>query len=154
MSLNKVLLIGRLGANPEIKATNSGTSYTKFGLCVSKTYNTSNGEKQDIEWFNIVAFGKISETICKHLTKGSQAYFEGSFKTNKYTDKDGADKTSTSVIVRHMVFLGSKNENEGNQQQQQPQQQQPAQQPAQQQQTQPQPQQQKDEYFDETDLPF
>lgn len=128
MSVNKVILVGRLGQNPEIRAAQSGVSVANLSLATNHTVYDGNGNKQEsTEWHSVVFFGRTAEVCQEYLTKGSQIYVEGRLQTNKYTDKDGIERYRTSVIGERMQMLGG-GEN-GQQRQQQPQQSQPQQQP-------------------------
>ncbi len=107
--LNKIMLIGNLGRDPEMNYTPSGTAVTKFSLAVSRTYTTSAGEKRDeTEWFNIVAWNKLAETCNTYLHKGSKVYIEGRLTQRKYTDKNGVERTAIDVIANDMQMLTPK----------------------------------------------
>lgn len=113
--LNKVMLIGRLGKDPEIRYTQSGTPVANFSVATSETYKDGNGEKQErTEWHNIVIWNKLAEVAQKYLHKGDQVYLEGKIQTRKWQDRDGAEKRTTEVIVHSMTMLGSKRREEGN----------------------------------------
>src|SRR5260221_4664394 len=89
--LNKIMLIGNLGRDPELNVTSDGTAVTKFSLAVSRTYKTASGERRDeTEWFNIVTWRGLAETCERYLHKGSKVYIEGRLTQRKYTDKEGA----------------------------------------------------------------
>ena len=106
-SINKVILVGRVGKDPEIKSISSG-SVANFSLATSESYKDKNGEKvETTEWSNCVAFGKLGDIIGQYVTKGSLLYVEGKLKTDKYT-KDGVDKYSTKIVVNEMKMLGGK----------------------------------------------
>jgi single stranded DNA-binding protein (ssb) len=101
--VNKAILLGHLGRDPEMKISQSGTSVCRFSLAVSEKYNN----QQQTEWFNCVSFGKLAEIVDQYLSKGSQAYIEGRIQTRKYQAKDGSDRYSTDVIVNNLVMLGN-----------------------------------------------
>ena len=103
--LNKILLIGNLGKDPELNVTSDGTPVTKFSLAVSR--KLSNGEKET-EWFNIVAWRQLAETCERYLHKGSKVYIEGRLQQRKYTDREGVQRTSIDVIANDMKMLDSK----------------------------------------------
>ena len=103
--LNKIMLIGNLGRDPELNVTAEGTPVTKFSLAVSR--KTSNGEKET-EWFNIVTWRQLAETCERYLHKGSKVYIEGRLTQRKYTDREGVQRTSVEVIANDMRMLDSK----------------------------------------------
>ena len=107
--LNKIMLIGNLGKDPELQVTSDGTPFTRFSLAVSRTYKTSNGErKEETEWFNIVAWRQLAETCEKYLHKGSKVYIEGRLAQRKYTDKNGIERTTVDVTANEMEMLTPK----------------------------------------------
>ena len=146
--LNKTTLIGRLGAQPEMKTSANGVAITKFSLATSETFKDKQGQKQEeTEWHRIVLFGRVAEIANQYLNKGDLVYLEGKNKTQKWQDSTtGQDRYTTEVICNEMKMLGSPSSpsTQGNSQQQQqraPQQQQRApQQRAPQQQQRPQQQ--------------
>jgi len=107
--LNKIMLIGNLGRDPELNVTSDGTPVTKFSLAVSRNYTTSSGEKrEETEWFNIVAWRQLAERCERYLHKGSKIYIEGRLTQRKYTDREGVQRTSVEVIANDMQMLDSK----------------------------------------------
>jgi len=127
MSLNKVMLIGRLGQDPEVKTTQSGIQVASASIACSEKFKDKNGQKQEkTEWINLVFWNKQAELAGQYLQKGSQVYIEGQIKTDEWTDKDGNKRYSTKVHVREMQFLDPPKT--GGQQQQQQRQQRPQQQ--------------------------
>lgn len=100
--VNKAIILGRLGRDPELKTTQGGTEVCRFSLAVSEKYN---GEEKT-EWLNCVAFGKTAEVANKYLRKGDQAFIEGRIQTRKWTGKDGTDRTATEIIVASLTLLG------------------------------------------------
>lgn len=107
--LNKIMLIGNLGRDPELQVTSDGTPVTKFSLAVSRSYNSSTGErKEETEWFNIVAWRNLAERCEKYLHKGSKVYIEGRITQRKYTDRDGIQRTAVDVIANDVQFLTPK----------------------------------------------
>ncbi|MDO8446981.1 MAG: single-stranded DNA-binding protein [Deltaproteobacteria bacterium] len=106
--VNKVILLGRLGADPEVRYTSGGTAVAKFNLATSETYKDKDGGKQEkTEWHRVVAFGKLGEICGEYLSKGKQVYVEGKLQTRSWEDKDGNKKYTTEVNVNNMVMLGS-----------------------------------------------
>lgn len=107
--LNKIMLIGHLGRDPEFNVTPEGTPVAKFSLAVSRTYKSRNGEKkEETEWFNLIAWRQLAETCEKYLHKGSKIYAEGRLSTRKYTDKNGVERTSIDVTLNEMEMLDTK----------------------------------------------
>ena len=107
--LNKIMLIGNLGRDPELQVTSDGTPVTKFSLAVSRSYKSRTGEtKDETEWFNIVAWNKLAEICEKYLHKGSKIYVEGRVSQRKYTDREGVQRTSVEVIMSDMQMLTPK----------------------------------------------
>ncbi|MDH5508514.1 MAG: single-stranded DNA-binding protein [Anaerolineae bacterium] len=107
--LNKVMLIGNLGKDPEMRYTSSGRPVTTFRLATSRSWKTSDGEKRtETEWFNIVSWGSLAEICNQFLTKGQQVYIEGRLQTRRWEDDNGAKRTSTEVVANEMVMLGER----------------------------------------------
>ena len=107
--LNKIMLIGNLGRDPDLQVTPDGTPVTKFSLAVSRSYKSRTGEQKDeTEWFNIVAWRQLAETCEKYLHKGSKVYVEGRLSQRKYTDREGAQRTSIDVTITDMEMLTPK----------------------------------------------
>ncbi len=107
--LNKIMLIGNLGKDPELNVTAEGTPVTKFSLAVNRKYKASSGElKEETEWFNIVAWRQLAELTERYLHKGSKVYVEGRLTQRKYTDREGIQRTAVEVIVSDVQFLDSK----------------------------------------------
>ena len=108
-SVNKVILIGNLGADPEVRYLPSGEAVTNIRLATSETWKDKSGEKQErTEWHRVVFFGKLAEIAGEYLKKGSQVYVEGSLRTRKWQDKDGQDRYTTEIIAERMQMLGSR----------------------------------------------
>lgn len=109
-SVNKVILIGNLGQNPEIKYSSSGDAMAMLSIATNETWkDKKTGEKQQkTEWHRVVAFKRTAEVIGEYLHKGSQVYIEGKLQTRKWQDKEGADHYTTEIVVREMKMLGSK----------------------------------------------
>jgi len=107
MSLNKVMLIGNLGKDPEVRFTPSGRAVARFPLATSEVWNDAEGARQErTEWHNIVVWGKQAETCGQYLAKGRQVFVEGSIRSRQYDDKDGNRRYITEVIGQRVQFLG------------------------------------------------
>src|SRR5947209_5858510 len=107
--LNKIMLIGNLGKEPEMNYTPSGIALTKFSLAVNRVTKAATGEKQEeTEWFNIIAWRQLAETCNTYLHKGSKVYIEGRLTQRKYTDRDGNQRTAIDVIANDMEMLTPK----------------------------------------------
>lgn len=107
--LNKTMLIGNLGKDPELNVTSDGTPVTKFSLAVNRRYKGSNGEqKEETEWFNIVTWRSLAEICERYLHKGSKVYVEGRLTQRKYTDREGVQRTMVEVIANDMRMLDKK----------------------------------------------
>jgi single-strand DNA-binding protein len=112
--LNKVMLIGRLGRDPEIRYSQQGLAVVNFSIATSEywTDKTTGDRQEKTEWHNIVVFGKQAETCEKYLSKGSQIYVEGRLQTSNY-EKEGQTHYMTKIVVSNFQFLGSKQDNQG-----------------------------------------
>ncbi len=109
-SLNKVQLIGRLGRDPETRFTPSGTKVANFSVAVGRRWRGADGEvKEDTDWFNVVAWGRLAEICQEYLTKGRLVYIEGRLKTDRY-EVEGETWYSTKVVARNMQMLERKPE--------------------------------------------
>ena len=109
MSVNKVILVGRLGKDPETRYMTSGEAVTNVSLATSENYKDKSGEKQErTEWHNLVFYRRLAEIAGEYLKKGSQIYVEGRIQTRKWQDKEGKDRYTTEIIVNEMKMLGSK----------------------------------------------
>jgi single-strand DNA-binding protein len=107
--MNKIMLIGNLGRDPEMNYTPNGNAVTKFSLAVNRVSKSPSGERQDeTEWFNIVAWNRLAETCNTYLKKGSKIYVEGRLTQRKYTDKNGVERTAIDVIANEMEILTPK----------------------------------------------
>ncbi|HXA02909.1 MAG TPA: single-stranded DNA-binding protein [Cytophagaceae bacterium] len=105
--INKVILIGNLGKDPEIRVMESGRKKASFSLATSESYKDKNGQRVDqTEWHNIVFWGAITDVIEKYLKKGSQIYVEGKITNRSYEDKDKVKKYITEIVGREMTMLG------------------------------------------------
>ena len=107
--MNKIMLIGHLGKDPEMNYTPSGMAITKFSLAVNRYKKSNTGERQEeTDWFNIVAMDKRAEICNTYLHKGSKVYIEGRLSQRKYTDKNGIDRWMVEVMVNDMEMLTPK----------------------------------------------
>jgi single-strand DNA-binding protein len=108
MSVNKVILVGRLGQNPEVRYTPSGSAVANFSVATNEAWTDKSGQKQErTEWHRVVVWGKLAELCNQYLQKGRQCYVEGRLQTREWTDKDGVKKYSTEVQAQTVQFLGS-----------------------------------------------
>ncbi|WP_019024082.1 MULTISPECIES: single-stranded DNA-binding protein [unclassified Thioalkalivibrio] len=106
--VNKVILLGNLGDDPERRETPNGVTVTNLRLATSEQWKDKNtGEKQEAtEWHRVVLFGKVAEIAAEYLTKGSQVYIEGQIRTRKWQDQSGNDRYSTEIVARDMQLIG------------------------------------------------
>ena len=114
MSVNKVILVGRLGKDPETRYMTSGEAVTNCTLATSENWKDKSGEKQErTEWHNLVFYRRLAEIAGEYLRKGSQVYIEGKIQTRKWQDKEGRDRYTTEIVVNEMQMLGSKSSGGG-----------------------------------------
>ena len=107
MSVNKVILVGNLGKDPELRYTASGTAVANFSLATTEKYKDRDGNSQEkTEWHNIVVWRQLAEICGKYLTKGKQIYIEGKIQTRSYDDRDGNKRYITEIVVDQMQMLG------------------------------------------------
>ncbi|MGA7617261.1 MAG: single-stranded DNA-binding protein [Thermoanaerobaculia bacterium] len=113
--INKVILVGRLGKDPEVRSTPSGTTVAKFSLATDERFTDKSGEKQErTEWHNIVAWGKLGEICGQYLRKGKLVYIEGSIRTDSWDDKEsGQKKYRTEIVASVMKMLDRKGDDNG-----------------------------------------
>ena len=110
--VNKVILVGNLGKDPEVRHLENGASVANFSIATSETYKDKNGERQtQTEWHNIVLWRGLAEIAEKYLRKGNQVYIEGKLRTRSWDDKDGVTRYTTEVVGDQMTMLGSKSDN-------------------------------------------
>lgn len=106
-SVNKVILVARLGSDPEIRYTPSGAPVANFSVATNEKWTSKDGEKNErTEWHRIVAWNKLAEICGEYLSKGRQVYIEGKLQTRKWEDRDGNTRYTTEVVAREIVFLG------------------------------------------------
>ena len=109
MSLNKILIIGNLGKDPEVRFTGTGRAVARFPVATSDVWTDQDGQRQErTEWHNVVVWGKQAETCGQYLSKGRQVFLEGSVRTRQYDDKDGNKRYITEVIAQRVQFLGGR----------------------------------------------
>ena len=107
MSLNRVLIIGNLGRDPEVRFTPSGKAVGRFPVATSDVWTDTEGQRQErTEWHNVVVWGKQAETCGQYLAKGRQVFVEGSVRTRQYDDKEGNKRYITEIVARDVRFLG------------------------------------------------
>jgi single-strand DNA-binding protein len=115
-SINKVILVGRLGRDPELKYTANGVPFCRFSMATDDSWNDKNsGERQErTEWHNIVAWDRLAEICNQYLTKGKLVYIEGALRTREWDDQDGNKRKTTEILARDMMMLSGSGENTGN----------------------------------------
>jgi len=105
--INKVILVGTLGKDPEVRYSQSGSAMTSVSLATNEKWKDKNGEMQErTEWHRVKFFGRLAEIAGEYLKKGGQCYVEGKLRTDKYTDKQGVERYSTDIIADEMMLLG------------------------------------------------
>src|SRR5262245_14793632 len=109
MSLNKILLIGNLGKDPEVRYTPSGKPITSFSLATNRRYKVEGEAREETEWFSVVAFGRTAEICAEFLKKGKSVFVEGRMQTRSWVDPQGAKHFRTQVIVENMRLIGAPN---------------------------------------------
>jgi single-strand DNA-binding protein len=113
-SVNKVILVGNLGRDPEVRYTQGGTAVANFTLATNEVWNDKAGAKQErTEWHRIVVWGKQAEIAREYLSKGKQVYIEGSIQTRQWDDKEGNKRTTTEIKASRVIFLGRPGGGEG-----------------------------------------
>jgi single-strand DNA-binding protein len=109
--VNKVILIGNLGGDPELRSTPGGTSVASFTLATNESWNDKDGNRQErTEWHRIVAWGRLAEICGQYLRKGRQVYIEGRLQTRSWEDKQGNQRKTTEIVARDMQMLGGRGE--------------------------------------------
>ena len=121
-TVNKTIILGRLGQDPEIRATASGTQVANLSLATTEMgpKDQAGNRQEQTEWHRIILFGKTAEIAGQYLQKGSQVYIEGRLQTRKWQDQNGQDRYSTEIVANEMQLIGSKPEGQGQQNYQQP----------------------------------
>lgn len=110
MSVNKVILVGNLGQDPESKTTGGGTTVASLSLATSERRKSEDKWEEATEWHKVVSFGKVAENAARFLKKGSKVYVEGKLRTRKWQDKNGQDRYTTEVVADTIQFLDRKSE--------------------------------------------
>ena len=106
MTMNKILVIGNLGSDPEMRYTPNGNAVTSFSVATNRRYKTSDGEtREETEWFTVVAWDRLAEQCNQFLTKGRQAYIEGRFRSRRWEGQDGQPRFVSEVIASSVLFL-------------------------------------------------
>ena len=115
-SVNKVILLGNLGKDPEVRYTQSGTAVASFSIATSERYKSKSGDwEEKTEWHNVVLWGRQAEVAGEYLSKGKTVYIEGHLQTRKWQDKDGRDRYTTEVVGEKMQMIGGKHGDGGRQ---------------------------------------
>lgn len=112
-SLNKAMLIGNLGKDPEVRFTPSGKAVAKFSIATTEQWSAEGEKKEKTEWHNIVVWGKQAENCGQYLAKGRQVYIEGQIRNRSYDDKDGNKRYITEIVAQQVKFLGAKPDGAG-----------------------------------------
>lgn len=106
-SVNKVILIGNLGRDPEVRHTPSGAAVTNFSIATNEAWNNRDGQREErTEWHRVVAFGKLAEICGQYLKRGKQVYVEGRLQTRQWEDRDGNKRSTTEVVATNITMLG------------------------------------------------
>ena len=114
IGVNKVILIGRAGADTEVKYTAGGKAFANFSLAVNETFRKGDGEQRDrVQWVRCVAWGKLAEICGQYLTRGTRVYAEGRLQTRKFDDRDGNERTVTEIVVSQLRLLGGSRNGNG-----------------------------------------
>tara|TARA_R100000664_G_scaffold10889_1_gene17863 strand:- start:3956 stop:4351 length:396 start_codon:yes stop_codon:yes gene_type:complete len=111
MSVNKAILVGRLGVDPELRTTASGTNVVNVRMATTDRRKEGDEWVPHTEWHSVTIWGRTAENVAKFCTKGKEIYVEGKIQTRKYTDKSGNDRYSTEIVADNVRFLGGKNDN-------------------------------------------
>ncbi len=112
--MNKIIVIGNLGSDPEMRYTPNGQSVTSFNIASNRRYRTADGEqREETEWFRCSAFGRLADVCNQYLTRGQQIYVEGRLKGRSYTDRDGQPRYSLDITLTEMQMLGRRGDGEG-----------------------------------------
>ena len=114
MSLNKAMIIGNLGRDPEMRYTPNGQAVTQFTVAVNRNYKDASGEwKEETEWFRVVAWAQLAERTAEHLRKGNKVYVEGRLQTRSWEDKDGQKRYTTELVANQVTSLQSRTREDG-----------------------------------------
>jgi single-strand DNA-binding protein len=108
-SVNKVILVGNVGSDPEVRYTPDGAAIANVSIATTSKYKNKSGEMmEETEWHRVTLFGRLAEIVGEYIKKGRSIYVEGRLKTRKYTDKDGVEKYATNILASEMQMLGSR----------------------------------------------
>lgn len=107
-SVNKVILVGNLGKDPEVRYTSGGKAVADFSIATSESFGKGSEREEQTEWHRVVVWDRLAELCGQHLRKGSKVYVEGKIQTRKWTDKQGAERFTTEIIAKQVVFLSPK----------------------------------------------
>ncbi len=107
MSVNKVIIVGRLGADPEVKAIGSGSTVARLNIATSESWVKDGQRQEKTEWHRVTVWGKLAEICGKHLAKGRQVYVEGKLQTRQWEDQQGAKRYTTEIVASTVQFLGA-----------------------------------------------
>lgn len=106
--VNKVIIVGRLGTDPEVKSVGQGSTVTRLNIATSEQWTDKNGQRQErTEWHRVVVWGKLAEICGKHLSKGRQVYLEGRLQTRNWEDQNGQKRYTTEIVANTVQFLGA-----------------------------------------------
>ena len=112
-NLNKCMIIGRLGADPEMRYTANGSAVTNFNVATSRQYTTADGERRDeTEWFSVVTWNRLAEICSQYLAKGREVYVDGRMQTRSWEGQDGQRRYKTELIAENVQFLGGRQDGE------------------------------------------
>jgi single-strand DNA-binding protein len=112
-TVNKVILVGRVGRDPEVRYTSSGAAVANFSVATDESFKSRNGEQQQhTEWHRVVAWNKLAEICGEYLTKGKLVYIEGSIRSKEWEDQSGNKRTSVEIVARNMQMLGSRSDSD------------------------------------------
>ncbi len=112
--LNKIMIIGHLGRDPEMRTTPSSRPVTSFSLATSRSWHTTDGERhEETEWFHVVAWGSLAEICQQHLHKGQRVFIEGRLQSRRWDDAEGQKHQSVEIVAREMIMLGDHHEGAG-----------------------------------------
>ena len=109
-SLNKVMLIGNLGTDPEMRYTANGSAVTTFRLAVSRSFGGEGERREETEWFRVVAWARLAEVANEYLRRGRQVFVEGRLATRTWQDREGNERTTTEVVAQEMILLGGRDD--------------------------------------------
>lgn len=107
-TMNKAMLIGRLGQDPELKHTTGGTAVCNFSVATDSSYKQNDAWEEKTEWHRVVVFASLAETVTKYLKKGSVCFVEGRLQTRKYQDRDGNERSTTEIVAQTVKFMDSR----------------------------------------------